>query len=445
MSQLRFRHEYPALTARRYGVNIPRRDNSMLIDPIEFALAQIYLKPRSELEEMVEDWNPKHSPVKEGLIKRSGKKARTADLSTVEKGDIMQSIKSGIKKVEGSTKLWYYGSPNTAVKSIRLIDRRKLLMPFAGGQILSGEVASRKKGFRPAYIAGPYESSRIYFAGTGSGTHDSFFTQQKLGFHEINHTDFTSALLMTYASLFPDKVKNKYDNRQIELPFAYSGQDLADALIAKYVAGWNNARVSQELLKNISISHRLKGMVNERKANFGVILNKHPSNLYSPTVKKFLGSIHHILLDSEFRKHGYVIEYAGTGQQAVAEDYRMFTKENGTQYMHMARIYTNDAPPLLIFRKKKIPFSPHIRDDSTSGPWDDIYRTRAAIDDSTGQSTRFEVRLPIGPDMKLEAGILSDYRTALNKLVTDKNSFLRRVNKKIRGNKFYYAVRNLLK
>lgn len=436
-----FKNDYPALTARRYGIIIPRRESSVLIDPVEFALAESYLLKRSELEGIIEDWNPDKSAVKEGLVGPSRRKRM--ELAGIPKGYIIDSIKTGMKKTEGNTKLWHHGSEKTAVKSVRVYDQKRFLVPFVGGEVLSGYVASKGKGFRRTHVAGPYEKRTPYMVRTWADTADIFFTRQKTGIHATNHTDFESALLMTYAYLFPEDVKYKDKRNTIDMPFEFSDQDIADTLIAKYVAEWSNARTSQMLIRQAKTSDRLQGMVKNLQAYKGVILNKHPTNVYDKDMLRFLGTIHNMLLGSNFRKHGYTMEYAGTPHQAVTEDYRMISRKKGKRQLHIARIYTNKAPPLLIYRKKALPLTSHTRHDRSEGPWDDIYRTRAAMDDSTGQSTSIEVRLPIAPDITLHGGLLNDYRTALKENVTHMGSLRTRIHSRIDKDKFYKSIMRL--
>jgi len=447
MKNIEFNNKFPALTARRYGIFILGEHGSVLLDPTPFALAEAFLTPRSKLETIIHSWEYSESGVKEGIIKFPGVRGYRDLLENVNKESLIESIQQGMIKEYKRNKIWHHGSKNTAVKSIKLkrdqVRRNK--KPYGGGTVLAGEVAAAFKGHRLSFIKGPFENSAHPFYYIWSGTHDVYHTAMKGGWSNMSHTDFPAALLLTYAHQNPDKIKEKYANRKIARPFIFSNQDIADALIARFVGRWNNPRTSQMLMKNIEISNQLGDMIEDRKANFGVILEKQQKNVYDPVVMKFLGKIHYDLLNKGYSKHGFCIEFAGTPHQAVAEDYSKVTGEPGDQFLHNARVYTNGAPPLIIYRKKKLPFSGQPRNDKINNPWEEIFSKKGVIDDSTSESTFFQVRIPLKAEMKIHGSIRADYHKALQNIPNDKKTLRKNIKTAQinENNNFYKAFINM--
>lgn len=428
-----YRLEYPGLTARRYGVVLYNGQELTLTDPVEVMLAQAFLLKPGELSGTIQEFAA--SFAESEFIKPGAeialKSIREADCTYYEKkaplsqftaSEIAYGLEQKLKSA-GEHKLWW-GSPERAIAKAKNRDNL-MFNAHTGGIVLSGDVASKTRGWNYVSINGPFESSLSPLQQIYCSCHDSNYTRQKLGYTKLTHLDFHAALLLKFSEKYPERIKgfdklmNYRRNLTFFLPYKIpSLAFVAKTLFARYVLGMPKPAISKRLLDHKDIYHPiLVQMLANGTADFQVLPNKNFTNVYFGPLRELYVSIIRRLEASGFYEranqvicHSY--EKKGTPHEAISLD---FERQGTNRQTTRISIVTKGGPPLIV--KKTYDncivdsFSKPVMDDVSL--WQELYVPKRQTDDRSRHLAQYEVRLPIEEGVNIPSPIFEDYGTAL--------------------------------
>jgi hypothetical protein len=436
--------KYQELTARRYGIVINQNNNYTMFDPVDFLLADAFIQTPTELKENISNFLTKtvesnlidlEKKIKLETNENNDSKKEKKHLLDLTVDELYQVIKKGLTKKENNKLFW--GSPKRIIKKNKLKNDKIKFDSHAGGILLSGTVASKSKGWHEVDILGPYVNSKNLLQRINCDCKDAKFGRNKSGYENFNLVCFNTATLLTYANKFPeeipnfDKYKSTVGKNGIFLPFKYEPNQVIETLIGHYVQNISKSKLSKTLLNEVEFQHKVKNLLDVKKASFRVIPNKIYSNVYDGATKKLINKIKYKLEQVGYKMDAScVYEKFGTEYEAVTIN---FLKQNNDGTKNNARIYIKDGPPLIIYRKS-------IDDESNinstgrtdiASPWHEIFHDKTQNDHTNSINTNYKVRLPIFKNDFLPKKLHKDY---INKLKQSFGNDLKEFKRRIMNN-----------
>ncbi|MFH2027568.1 MAG: hypothetical protein ABIJ08_00375 [Nanoarchaeota archaeon] len=435
----KFNLDYPELTARTYGVGIHNDTDLTIVDPVQFLLAAAYLTPKKEIFDLVSAFH--HYPVGHILTEEDITSTRVLKVGKAEE-DFIRKRKSyqdftpeelpfGLEeriRDEGDHKI-IWGTDGRAVKKTGLDE-----IAHAGGVMLSGQAASKKKGYMDVNIYGPYTSSRFLLQKIVSSSEHAKFSGRKMGYTNISVTDFSAALMMLWAQAHAEKIdgfkqqEQRRDNLEFYLPFRISKRHIAEVLVARYIMDMTLPEISARLLKRDDIyDPKTASLLESGKSDFQVLPNSDYTHIYHAELRQLYDGIRAQLEKSGFTLSGYAYEKKGTPYQTVALRFEKTTTK-GTQIMD---VVTQGGPPLIV--RRSIPrgsqFSLPSETEDPSNLWQDLYNEpEQKRDDKYGRQGSYDVRLPLHPGIFIPKPLWQDYKTAIRHYFKgDMGEFQRRI------------------
>lgn len=401
--------ETPEVVPRRYilAYTTPERVKIGL-SPSAYVMASVLLSTEAELDDRLKRWQSfriehaarkHHSRSDSPVFRLDGRNAKLLDMPFDDlKNTLVEKIASSSR--EGAKTLWVVGG-NDVIQDAQFWKRG-----------LSGKVRRKAnsrgdRNFRHTSIGNPLltPSGGLAINRVMCECPNAFFEDGKE--RAIETLCYHAALLNTafYLSLRGDRdlVKFKFGKpSNPAIPFHLTPNDLEsarfldmDTLVAYYILGNNLFSIDRKLsrLGYLHFSRAVETMVRDGNMRFEVLrqeLKKTDKDTpYIAAVDSLLKRMRGALLEDEFRRVGYVLEYEGSRYETVGERYRKGD-------LVISLVYSERLPPHYIIKElgQRVDLYGDEKVVVQEHPFSRINRKERTIDDSTRRECYSRILLP---------------------------------------------------
>ena len=444
MADLELRVMYPEIEPRRYCVVIQHPHGKLMLPPDAFFIGDVLAAGRTELANVAKGWfkhrasgryrnlfNPSAKLYTITINDRDahgGKKKIRRRLDELSPADFIRALESKIREREGSYNLWRSGGENQF-----LLERKQAAAAHTGTIVLSGKVKSKSRGFRDAYIEGPFQQSEIPFNDVYCTCPDFRETTKKQGYENIKFTCAHVGGLVAMASRYPEHVRNlrtigKGSNLFVpfhvdhavngaagDSPDAENSLSLKmDVLVERYFNRATLYSIDRTLagVENI-FDPLLVKMIQEGKATFEVLAQKFPftrsSTAVPREVKELFSAMSSYLAREGYQLAGYAVEKKNSPCETVALVYVHKDRPESSARV----LFNKNFPPVVIMRSDIKDSNCHFPDEPSNGehPFAQLYNDGTQMDDVTRRETSYRVRIP--SRFPVHDGIRADYHAAI--------------------------------
>jgi len=379
------------LCGRRYGLGFHAGDSFVYLPPTSMIQAKILLMSASELERIVNRYFNRWFVARKNDVGK--RKAKKLEQMLKKEGNPAKYVRERIKQEhDGIVKFWERSFEDIRAKATR-------------GSLV-GTVPRKTRGNDYNVSIYAYRTDQTNWK-VKCQCNESYFNGLKRGPKHVDFFCMHAMALLLYALQYPERVEglrtvlNKTNSkvRNFLKPEFVDDITVAFFLLDKYILGRKLFDIDRAIIQRNGVAvydefFRYMFEENLYNAGFYVFVTK---NIFSSDVegkftpgpfKNYFKSIANRLYGEGYWHNGFVIEFQGTGHEAIAVE---FVNKNGERIRFVC---WNEYPPLLVKRlrvRKVLPESPYPEDFN---PFHNLEKKGLIFcDDCTGKNDYVKIEI----------------------------------------------------